>query len=67
MLILNLYFMQGSIKECMFSLEQDRNDFCTLPSTQILTMLLSMLTSAAMFRWAFARCALNARLSIECS
>ena len=64
MLILNLYFMQGSIKECMFSLEQDRNDLCTLPPTQILTMLLSMLTSAAMFRCAFARCALTAHLGI---
>ena len=64
MLILNLYFMQGSIKECMFSPEQDRNDLCTLPPTQILTMLLSMLTSAAMFRCALARCALTARLGI---
>jgi hypothetical protein len=64
MAILNLYFMQGSIKECVVASEQDRKLLCTLQPSQIVTMLLSMLTSAALFKYAasctvrfdFARC-----------
>ena len=51
MSILNLYFMQASIKECMLASQQDRYLLCTLQPSRILTMLLSMLTSAAMFRY----------------
>ena len=51
MTILNLYFMQGSIKECVVASEQDRDLLCTLQPSRIVTMLLSMLTSAALFRY----------------
>ena len=51
MTILNLYFMQGSIKECLVASEQNRDLLCTLQPSRIVTMLLSMLTSAALFRY----------------
>ncbi len=51
MSILGLYFMQASIKECMLAPEQDRYLLCTLEPSRILTILLSMLTSAASFRY----------------
>ena len=56
MAILNLYFMQGSIKECLAASEQDRELLCTLQPSRIVTMLLSMLTSAALFRYPAAPC-----------
>ena len=59
MTILNLYFMQGSIKECVVASEQDRDLLCTLQPSRIVTMLLSMLTSAALFRYLAAPCVLT--------
>ena len=61
MTILNLYFMQGSIKECLVASEQDRDllPVCTLQPSRIVTMLLSMLTSAALFRYPTAPCILT--------
>ncbi len=50
MTILNLYFMQDSIKECVVAADQDRHRLCTLQPSRIVIMLLSMLTSAALFR-----------------
>ena len=51
MSILNLHFLQASIKECMLAPEQDRYELCTLQPSRILTMLLSLLTSATLFRY----------------